>query len=131
MHRIAYLVAGVFLGAFVAVAVLYAADQKPIVRDAVEQSPDLYSVRLDNDRVRVLDYRLKPGQMERMHTHLAGVAYVVNGAKIRTISPNGKQDVGELHAGDVHWRPNDIVHAVENIGDTEEHAIIVELKDRR
>ena len=129
MQRIAWFVVGTLLGAFVAVAALHAQQTKP--RDAVEISPDLYTVRLDNERVRVLDYRLKPGQTERMHSHLAGVAYVVNGAKVRTILPGGESQVGELHSGDVHWRPNNVVHAVENIGTTEEHAIIVEIKDRK
>jgi quercetin dioxygenase-like cupin family protein len=129
LQRIAWLLVGAVLGAFITVAALHAAETK--VRDAVEISPDLYTVRLDNDRVRVLDYHLKPGQSERMHTHLAGVAYVVSGAKVRTIAPSGESVVGELKTGDVHWRPNNIVHAVENVGTTEEHAIIVELKDRK
>ena len=129
MQRIAWFITGTLLGAFVAVAALHAQQTK--VHDAVEISPSLYTVRLDNDRVRVLDYHLKPGQSEAMHTHLAGVAYVVNGAKLRTISPSGESTLGELHAGDVHWRPNNIVHAVENVGTTEEHAIIVELKDHK
>ena len=129
MQRIAYFVLGTLLGGFTVAAVLHGAETR--VRDAVEISPEYYTVRLDNDRVRVLDYHLKPGQTERMHSHRSGVAYVVNGAKIRTISPNGQSDVGELVTGDVHWRPNNIVHAVENIGTTEEHAIIIELKDRK
>ena len=129
MQRIAYFVLGTLLGGFAVAAVLHAA-QTP-VRDAVEISPEYYKVRLDNDRVRVLDYTLKPGQTERMHSHLSGVAYIVNGAKVRTILPNGESQTGELVTGDVHWRPNNIVHAVENIGTTEEHAIIVEQKDRK
>ena len=129
MQRIAYFLVGSILGAFIGAAALHAAQTK--AHDAVEISPDLYTVRLDNDRVRVLDYHLKPGQTERMHTHMSGVAYVVSGAKIRTISASGESQVGVLQSGDVHWRPNNIVHAVENIGDTEEHAIIVELKDRK
>jgi len=129
LHRIAYFLVGTLLGAFVAVAALHAA-QTP-VRDAVEVSPEYYKIPLENDRVRVLDYRLKPGQTERMHSHRAGVAYVVNGAKIRTISPNGESQVGVLQSGDVHWRPDGVIHAVENVGDTEEHAIIVEIKDHK
>ncbi|HSP35667.1 MAG TPA: cytoplasmic protein [Thermoanaerobaculia bacterium] len=129
MQRIAYFVSGTVLGAFLAVAALNAA--QTAVRDAVEISPDYYKVVLDNDRVRVLEYHLKPGQTERMHSHRPGVAYVVNGAKIRTISPSGESQVGVLQTGAVHWRENGVTHAVENVGDTEEHAIIMEIKDRK
>jgi quercetin dioxygenase-like cupin family protein len=129
LQRIAYFVVGTIVGGFIAAAALHAAQAQP--RDAVEISPDYYTVRIDNDRVRVLDYHLKPGQSERMHSHLAGVAYIVSGATIRTILPDGKSVDGVLRTGDIHWRPNNIVHAVENIGTTEEHAIIMELKDRK
>ena len=35
-----------------------------LVQDAVAVSPQLYKVRLENDRVRVLEFRMKPGQTE-------------------------------------------------------------------
>lgn len=38
------------------------------ILDPVALSPQLYSVRFENDRVRVLEYRLKPGGKEPMHS---------------------------------------------------------------
>jgi quercetin dioxygenase-like cupin family protein len=131
MRRIGTLAIGAVLGAAITAAVLHA--QNASAPDAVKLSPQFYTIRVDNDRVRVLDYRLKPGEREPMHSHVAGVAYVINSAKVRTTfyDKNGtlqSQD-GELAAGDVHWRENGVVHAVENIGQTEAHALIVELKE--
>ena len=37
--------------------------------DAVTTDPDKYKVVLENERVRVLEYRDKPGQKTSMHTH--------------------------------------------------------------
>jgi hypothetical protein len=36
-------------------------------QDPVKQSPQYYKVLLENDQVRVLEYRLKPGEKEPMH----------------------------------------------------------------
>lgn len=129
MQRFAYFFLGTLLGGLVVAAGLKAA--QPAVRDALDVAPQYYTVRIDNDRVRVLEYHLKPGESEPMHSHAAGVAYIVSGAKVRTILPNGNQEEGELKTGDVHWRPENVAHAVENIGTTEERAIIVELKDKK
>ena len=40
--------------------------------DPVKLSPQYYKVRLDNARVRVLEYHLKPGEKEMMHSHPRG-----------------------------------------------------------
>jgi quercetin dioxygenase-like cupin family protein len=131
MRRIGTLAIGAVLGAAITGAVLHAQNAAP---DAVKLTPQYYTIRVDNDRVRVLDYRLKPGEREPMHSHVAGVAYVVSGAKLRTTYYEDgvlKSADGDLSAGDVHWRPESVVHAVENIGDTEAHALIVELKEHR
>ena len=94
----------------------------------MEVSPQFYTVRLENDRVRVLDYRLPAGQAETLHSHHPGVAYIVSGATLRTINADGTFAEGVLNAGDVHWRDKYITHAVRNIGSTDLRALLVELK---
>ncbi|PYJ67167.1 MAG: hypothetical protein DME76_15800, partial [Verrucomicrobia bacterium] len=42
-------------------------------QDPVKTSPQYYKVLLENDQVRVLEYRLKPGEKEPTHSHPAGV----------------------------------------------------------
>ncbi len=126
MKRLGFFLCGALAGAAIAVVAVQAA--QPRVRDAVEVSPAMYIVRLDNHRVRVLDYYLKPGQSEPLHSHHASVAYVITPARVRNTSINGTVSEGSLNAGEVHWRENGVVHAVQNIGDSELHALIVELK---
>src|SRR5205823_3668201 len=42
-------------------------------QDPVKTSPQYYKVLLENDQVRVLEYRLKAGEKEPIHSHSAGV----------------------------------------------------------
>jgi quercetin dioxygenase-like cupin family protein len=128
MKRISWFLVGTVAGIALTTAIN---GQQHEIQDAVKVSPQYYSVRLENERVRVLDFRLKPGEKEAMHSHASGVAYIVGSAKVRTSFPDGASVEGDLTAGDVHWREKTVMHTVENIGDTEAHAIIVELKDVR
>jgi quercetin dioxygenase-like cupin family protein len=58
-------------------------------QDPVKTSPQYYKVLLENERVRVLEYRLKPGEKEAMHSHPAGVVYVLSGAKLKFTYSDG------------------------------------------
>ena len=96
-------------------------------QDPVKTSPQYYKVLLENDQVRVLEYRLKAGEKEPMHSHPAGVVYVLSGAKLRFTYPDGRTEEKASPTGETIWR-EPTTHAVENIGDTEAHAIAVDLK---
>ena len=98
-----------------------------MAQDPVKLSPQYYKVLIDNDEVRVLEYRLEPGEKEPMHSHPRGFVYYLADAKLRVSFPDGKTEESELKAGEAHWR-NAITHAVENIGSTEAHIIALELK---
>jgi beta-alanine degradation protein BauB len=96
--------------------------------DPVKISPQYYLVRVDNDRMRVLEYRLGPGQKEPKHSHPPGFVYVLTDARTRIQTfPDGEVADHESHAGDLTWR-DAVTHASENIGTSEFHAIAVELK---
>ena len=122
MKRTSYLAVGIVLGAFAMSATGRVATQDP-----VKVSPQYYVVRFENDRVRVLEYHLKPGEKEATHSHPAGVVYVLSDAKIRSVHPDGASSEASGKAGDVFWR-EDTTHTVENVGATEARAIAVELK---
>ena len=85
------------------------------------------SVRFENDRVRVLELRLKPGEREGMHTHPAYVLYALTDYRVKNTSADGTVRVFERKRGDVFWG-EPVTHGGENVGDTEVHALIVELK---
>ena len=62
--------------------------------DAVQAAPKSHRVLIDNERVRVLEVVLQPGQREPVHTHeWPGVMYVTSAAPLRYFSAtltNGK-----------------------------------------
>jgi quercetin dioxygenase-like cupin family protein len=93
-------------------------------QDPVKTSPQYYKVLLENDLVRVLEYRLKAGEKEPMHSHPTGVVYVLSGAKLRFSYPDGRTEERTAATGETIWR-EPTTHAVENVGDTEAHAIAI------
>lgn len=101
--------------------------QVPPDQDPVKISPQYYKVRVDNEYLRVLEYRLKPGQREPMHSHPCGVVYYLTGTKWKVTSPDGKITESETTPGEIVWRGL-TTHAVENIGKTEARALAIELK---
>ena len=96
-------------------------------QDPVKVSPQCYKVLLENDQVRVLEYHLKAGEKEPMHSHAAGVVYVLSGAKLKFSYPDGRTEEKAAATGETIWR-NPTTHAVENVGNTEAHVIAIDLK---
>src|SRR5437764_4614403 len=96
-------------------------------QDPVKTSPQFYKVLLENDQVRVLEYHLKAGEKEPMHSHSAGVVYVLSGAKLKFSYPDGRTEERAAATGETIWR-NPTTHAVENVGNTEAHVIAIDLK---
>ncbi|WP_433300023.1 cytoplasmic protein [Actinoplanes sp. CA-030573] len=94
--------------------------------DPTVVSPELYRVVLENDRVRVLAYRDRPGDRTRPHTHPDSVMVTLSSFRRRITSGERSVEV-ELGAGEVRWLGAQ-EHSGENIGDTETVSIFVELK---
>ena len=99
-----------------------AAAQDPLLTDG-----DKYKVLLENDRVRVLEYRDQPGEKTEQHNHPAFVLYVLEPFKRRILLPDGKELLREFKAGDVLWSEAQ-THIGENVGEAPTHAIMIELK---
>jgi quercetin dioxygenase-like cupin family protein len=101
--------------------------QVPPDQDPVKISPQYYRVVIDNKLVRVLEYRLKPGQKEPMHTHPCGVVYYLTGTKWKATASDGKTTETYTKPGQIFWR-GVTTHAAENAGKTEARALAIELK---
>ncbi|MBI2486564.1 MAG: cytoplasmic protein [Deltaproteobacteria bacterium] len=99
-----------------------------MAQDPVKVAPEHYQVLLENDRVRVLDYQSKPGDKEAMHSHPANLLYMLSDATVKFTLPDGKTTESQLKAGEVGWREAE-THAVENVGSTDAHVLIIELKE--
>jgi quinol monooxygenase YgiN/quercetin dioxygenase-like cupin family protein len=98
-----------------------------VAQDPLPLYPGNYKVIVENDRVRVLDFMLRKGGTEKSHAHPAHVVYVVAPFKIRFTFPDGRTAMREAKAGDVLFSEA-VTHATENIGGTDAHGILVELK---
>ena len=95
--------------------------------DPVKVAPQAFTERLNNDKVRVLEYRSKPDDKEALHSHAGSILIVVQGGKLRSTTPDGKSKDIEYKAGDVMWR-DAITHTNENIGATEMVGYLIEVK---
>ena len=96
-------------------------------QDAVKTDGDKYRVMLENDCVRVLDYRDRPGEKTHQHQHPAFVLYALSPFKRTLTLPDGKVLTREFKQGDVMWSEEQ-THIGANIGQTPTHVVIVELK---
>ncbi|MGA8075142.1 MAG: hypothetical protein WB995_16830 [Candidatus Acidiferrales bacterium] len=122
MKKASYLIIGFVLGAFAS-----SGARLLMAQDPVKLSPQYYKVWIDNDRVRVLEYHLKPGEKEAMHSHPPGFVYVFDDATLRMTLPDGTSSDMSAKGGEVLWREA-TTHASENVGKTEAHALALELK---
>jgi len=95
--------------------------------DPTEVSPEFYQVIFENERVRVLSYRDRPGDQTRPHSHPDSVMVTLSSFR-RRISAGGRSVEVELGAGEVRWVGAQ-EHAGENIGDTDTASIFIELKE--
>jgi len=116
---------------FAALASAFAALALPaaaIAQDPLSMYPENYRVLLENDRVRVLDFRLARGAREQMHTHPAHLAVFLEEFTIRFTLPDGSHPLREGRPHQVSWSDG-VTHASENIGTSDAHGILVELKE--
>jgi quercetin dioxygenase-like cupin family protein len=109
-----------FVGATAALA-------EPISDPAVAY-PENYEVLLENDCVRVMDFKLRKGDTEILHPHPAHVLYVLQGFRVEFTFPDGSRALREAETGDVLFS-NPVVHSPFNVGDTDAHGILIELKN--
>lgn len=98
-----------------------------LAQDPVPLYPENYKVLLENDRVRVLEFKLKKGAKENFHQHPPAVTYVLAPFKIRFNFPDGSTRIREAKAGEVFFGEA-LIHASENIGETDARGILIETK---
>lgn len=80
--------------------------------------------------MRVLEYQLKPGAKEPMHSHPDYIVYAFSSAKAKFTFPDGKTKEREIKAGKTMFIKAE-THAVENVGTTTAHGLLIELKEQQ
>jgi len=104
-----------------------AAPAAPSAADPVAVAADHYHILLENDRVRMLDFKLGPGERVPLHAHPDYVMYALTPFKVRFTSADGRSKDFEGPAGLAIYS-DALVHSDENLGDSEFHVLIFELK---
>src|SRR5215216_6218507 len=94
-------------------------------QDPAKVAPDVYKVRLNNARVRVLEVTGKAGQKAPMHHHPGYVVYNLADGSVRFTDAKGATSDATLKAGEATWRDAEN-HASEVVSDI--HALLFELK---
>ena len=104
--------------------------------DAMSVALGHHEVLLENDRVRVLDTRLGPGERTPVHTHQwPAVLYIQSWSDFIRYDPNGnvlldsRAMASAPAVGSSLWAVPLLPHFVHNIGEHALHVIAVELKD--
>jgi quercetin dioxygenase-like cupin family protein len=95
--------------------------------DPVVTNPQHYRVIFENERVRVLEYTDKPGDVTTPHRHPDSAMYTLSSFRRRLVSGEAQREM-EMTAGSAGWLPAQEHHG-ENIGDTDTHVLFVELKE--
>jgi len=96
-------------------------------QDYAAVNPTDVKVLIDNDQVRVLEVLHKPGVKEPMHSHPAYVSVYLSASKVKVTLPDGKVAEKDRRAGETQFS-GPTTHALENIGTTDQHVIVIELK---
>jgi|GEM_PF-510429 len=109
-------------------ALLLALACPAFAQDAVEANPRQNTVLVDNDRVRVYETRLAPGEAAPMHSHPPFVTYCLSDAQVKFTLPDGSTQERTLKQGMGGWHPP-MTHSVLNSGTTEFRVLHVEVKD--
>jgi quercetin dioxygenase-like cupin family protein len=97
-------------------------------QDPVKVAPAHFTVLLENERVRVLDFHSRAGVKIPMHSHPAYVSYSISGAgKTKFTSADGKVTEPTAKTGQATWHDPE-THASEYVGTGSTHVLLIELK---
>lgn len=103
-----------------------------VAQDAVNVNPRSYKVVLENEKVRVLEYRSLPGFGvcgQGKHSHPAHLTIAISEGKVKVVDATGTIHAEDTKAGSVFWAPAE-THSVENISGRPMRAFMVEIKDK-
>ncbi len=117
----------VMLVSFLTMLVLGFAARTVLAQDLAKLLPEDVKVLIDNDQVRVLEVVHKPGVKEPMHSHPAYVSIFLSATRLKYTMSDGKTGEKDRKAGEVSWS-GPVTHSVENVGTTDQHVIVIELK---
>lgn len=100
-----------------------------LAQDVVKTDSAHYTVISENSQVRILNAHYGPGEKSNRHSHPASVIVFLTDSKEEITTPDGKKQDAVHKAGDAVYQPA-TTHEVQNAGDTESNAVMIELKGK-
>ncbi len=104
--------------------------------DAVAAAPEHHKVLLENDRIRVLETRILPGDETNVHIHVwGGYLYIVSWSDFIRYDGEGNIMLQSSNLsnppqpGTAIWAPPLPPHTLRNVGTQDIHVILTEFKD--
>jgi len=98
------------------------------IPDVLKVKNSGYDLLMENEKVRVMEMRLNPGQGSPMHNHPHDhVVYVLKDAEFKLTFPDRKSSEFKLKEGQVLWIEAG-PHQTENIGSTPGRNLVTEIK---
>ena len=98
-----------------------------MAEDAVKVAPHAYKVLFENERVRLIEVSMQPGDRTEMHSHPGNLIYAIDGGKVKFTAPSGENTELDVPAGETMWM-DATDHATDNVGDTAIRALMFEPK---
>jgi hypothetical protein len=89
-------------------------------------------VVFDHERSRVIEYHTNSGTNIcglGMHYHPPHLFIMITDAKLRIVTPDGKEEIVDAKAGEVGWEPA-VTHRVENLSGNNAGCYVIEFKDQ-
>ena len=125
MRRLSHPIVGALLASWAVLGLGCAPAREKM--DPVALNPGRYTVLLENEHVRVLEMRDKPGDVTAMHSHPGNVVYIFSPAERQFTFPDGTTKVAAVKGGQVLWSDGG-AHAEKNVGKTDTRALVIEIK---
>ncbi|HYJ87060.1 MAG TPA: hypothetical protein VEW46_13450 [Pyrinomonadaceae bacterium] len=116
------------LQAFVLVAALLCLTQTTRAQDPVKVDPRHYKVIMENDSVRILEFKDAPDHKVPKHSHPPYFVYVLSDAKRLFTDKCVTPKTVILKAGETIDSKVGVTHCEENVGYTNTHVLVVEFK---
>src|SRR6059036_2079164 len=94
--------------------------------------PETSKILFENDRTRVIEYHTNSGKNIcglGMHSHPDHLFIMLTDAKLRVVTPDGKEEIENGKSGEVGWEPA-VTHRAENRMGNNAGCYLIEFKDK-
>jgi len=89
--------------------------------------PYITKLLLENDRVRVSEFDVNPGEKTELHGHPDFIIYPLNSGTLRITMPDGRSQDAEFREGEPVYHSGQW-HTAENRSDRELRLLVIDLK---